>query len=122
MKYQAENDDFPARKYAKKKLHQFSYLDKLKIVHNVLVNKETQKDTAKTFRVTNILVSRLILQVKKNPKFLDELKFEIESKQEKTDRIKRAAFKILEKNKEIYKSDEVKALLKTEYGQESSNL
>ena len=41
MKYKAENDDFPARTYAKKKLHQLSYLDKLKIVHNVLVNKET---------------------------------------------------------------------------------
>ena len=67
-------------------------------------------------------MSTLIQKVKKNPKFLEELKFEIEGKQEKTDRIKEAAFKILEKNKEIYKSDEVKALLKTEYGQESSNL
>ena len=67
-------------------------------------------------------MSTLIQKVKKNPKFLEELKFEIESKQEKTDRIKEAAIKILEKNKEIYKSDEVKALLKNEYGQESSNL
>ena len=77
-----KNEEFPARAYAKKKLHRLSYLDKLKIVHNVLVNKETQKDTAKTFRVTPILVSTLILKVKKNPTFLEELKFEIESKQE----------------------------------------
>ena len=95
MKLEAVNDEFPARKYAKKKLHQLCHLDKLKIVHDVMVNLNSQIDTAKTFKVSKHLVSALILKVKKNPKFMEELKFEIYEKQSKVGRIKEAAGEIL---------------------------
>ena len=94
-----------------------TYLDKLKIVHNVLVNKESRNDTAKQFRVSPPLVTGLTEKVKKNPKFLEELKFELDHKQEKAGRIIEAAKEILANNKVINKADEVKELLVAKYGQ-----
>ena len=91
MKVDVKDDEFPARKYAKKRLNQLTYLDKLKIVHSVNVNLESQKDTAKMFRVSHHLVSTLIMKVKKNPKFIEELRFEMEDKQSKVEKIKEAA-------------------------------
>ena len=95
MKMDVKHEEFPARKYARKKLHQLTYYDKLNIIHNVMVNNISQKDTAKAFRVSHHLVSSLYVKVKKNPKFLEELKFEMQDKQAKVERIKDAAVLIL---------------------------
>ena len=91
MKINVKNDDFPARKYSKRRLNQLTFLDKLKIVHSVKVKYESQKDTAKMFGVSHHLVSTLIMKVKKNPKFIEELRFEMEDKQSKVEKIKEAA-------------------------------
>ena len=47
--------------------------DKLDIAHRAIVSCEPQKDLAKEYRVSPVVVSLLICQVRKKPKYLAEL-------------------------------------------------
>ena len=69
-------DEFPAKKYKKRWIYQLSYEDKVKIVFEVLVKKESTHDAARKFRVSDALVSSLVKCTKKKPKYLEELRFE----------------------------------------------
>ena len=48
--------------------------DKIAIIHTYLIDKESQKDTARKHFVKPALVQALVTKAKKNKGFLDELR------------------------------------------------
>ena len=60
-----------------------AHIDKVNIIHDVLVMRESQKDTAKKFRVTAALVSFLVCKMKKKPDYLEDIKAIAQLKEEK---------------------------------------
>ena len=72
-----------------------SYLDKLSIVHNKLVEKESYDDTARKFRVKLSLVNSLMSKVKKNPDFLKDLADEVEHQRQLRENVKEVTLAML---------------------------
>ena len=97
--------------YAKRRLGQLSYKEKMDIVENVLVKLASQKDTAHKFRVTPHLVYSLVLKTRKNKSFLKELREKEEVKEEKREKVADAAIQMIEAKKSILKTETIKAMV-----------
>ena len=52
------------------------------IVHRAIVSRECQKDLAKEYRVSQVVISVLVTKVRRQPTFLRELRAEAEEKEE----------------------------------------
>ena len=63
----------PGRRQKRRKRHQLSVLEKLQIVHQVLVENDSQAAVAKEFRTSQCVVSQLTTTATKRPGFLKEL-------------------------------------------------
>jgi len=63
----------PGRRYQRRKRNQLRVLEKIQIVHQVLIQNDNQAAVAKEFRTSQCVVSRLITAAMKKPAFLKEL-------------------------------------------------
>ena len=72
----------PAKRKRKQRSTYISVSDKIKIVHQVLVEHEMQHEVAQEFRISKQAVSRLVCRAKRNKNFLDELMSTRDAKQQ----------------------------------------
>ena len=86
------------RNYKKRKLPSLDSDDITAILHSYLVEHLTQDETARRFRVSMNLVSRLVCMAKKNPSLLRERKQKEKEHQQKRDMIISAAQEMLNSN------------------------
>ena len=76
----------PGRNYKKTWLHKLTALDKINIVNEVIIEKYSQKDTARKFRVSVFLVNQLLRKVKDNHNYLKE---QLSAQEDQKDKKKR---------------------------------
>lgn len=65
--------DWPGCNYRKRKYHQLSVAEKVDMVHDVLIEKDSFAYIAKKYRVNKQLIDKLMKKVKTNKRFFKEL-------------------------------------------------
>lgn len=98
---------FGGRTNKTRRLCHLENLEKVQIVHEVLVQHQKQKDVAKFYQIKPSLVGRLVKKARENEKFFQELR-EIENiNLERDENIAEIAKKLCNSSEGLWKSQEV---------------
>ena len=98
-----------------------SLMDKVSIVHSVMVDNESYDDAARKHKVSIRLINLLVQKVKKNPKLFDEMAAEMEHQQLMHDNIKEVTLGMIEQDAVIDKAEMVAINVKRDYDFKPSN-
>ena len=98
IKAREQSDQFPCFGYKKRKLYQLSSSEIDKIISTYLEDHLTQDETARKFRVSKHLVSKLVCMAQKEPEKLRERKQREKERQAKINVVKVAANQLLKKD------------------------
>ena len=99
------HQDRPTGNYKKRKFHELTHLERVSIVHDVVVNYESHLDTARKFRVSKATVNRIICKLKKNKDYLKEVQMKAAIKEARAEKIQEMAQIMLDRDQNIVKAE-----------------
>ena len=68
-----------------------THLERVSIIHDVVINNENYLDTTRKYSVSTTLVTMLMYKLKKNKNFLKEIQAKTEAKEDKIEKIMKTA-------------------------------
>ena len=91
-------------------------MEKVAIVHQVLVKYDSHKDVAYQFRVKPVVISLLVKKAKKNHTFIEELLAKDEKKDQTRESVVAEAKQVLQEGHFIYNAKQIVTRVKEHHG------